>query len=114
GALSVTGLAESARRLGPPGDRGPTVRAARREPVTLKLRLSGSWKADGPRRFTIDCGARSTDHGAVADTSGPVTVSHVYAAVGRDTVRVTVTGKDGEEGSDTLTAFVEAAGTPQV
>ena len=112
--LIVTCRADVARRLAPSVDAGPSVRAHPREPVMLKLRLSGSWKADGPRRFTIDWGDRSTEHGAVADTSGPVTVSHVYAAVGRDTVRVTVTGKDGEEGSDTLTAFVEAAGTPQV
>ena len=102
------------RRLPPSVDAGPDVRTHPREPVTLKLRLSGSWKPDGPRRFTIDWGDRSTDHGAVADTSGPATVSHVYAAVGRDTVRVTVTGEDGQEGSDTLTVFVEAAGTPEV
>src|SRR5207245_10561362 len=51
--LIVTCRADVARRLAPSVDAGPNVRAHPREPVMLKLRLSGSWKADGPRRFTI-------------------------------------------------------------
>ena len=102
--------------LAPSVDAGPDVRTHPREPVALAFRLGGSWGTAGPWTYTIDWGDGVTGHGIVPDAPSPppVTASHAYAAVGRRTVRVSVAEQGGDDRRDTLTAFVEAPGTPQV
>jgi len=70
-------------------------------PATLNASFSDGAN-DGPWAFGIDWGDGSQTSGS-ASSPGPITSTHVYAAGGVNTVRVTVTDNLGAAGSGTTT-----------
>src|SRR5256886_16801251 len=55
---------------------------------------------DAPWPYAIDWGDGSPQTtGSTTSQSNPITAAHTYAAAGTDTVRITVTDKDGAAGS---------------
>ena len=70
-------------------------------PATLNASFSDGAN-DGPWAFGIDWGDGSQTSGS-ASSPGPITSTHVYAAGGVNTVRVTVTDNLGSAGSGTTT-----------
>ena len=69
---------------------------------------------DSPWAWSVAWGDGATDNGSTATVGGPITGSHVYAAAGVYTVRVTVTDKDGGAGVDDAVVTVNPPGTEQV
>jgi len=112
-ALAACGID---RRVNPPPslDAGPDLRAQPRVPVPLWFRVRGVRDTAVAWPYTIAWGDGGTVRGTIADRTAPARAAHTYTAGGRYAVQVTVTVPGGPTLSDTLTAFVEAAGTPQV
>jgi PKD repeat protein len=69
--------------------------------------------ADAPYAWTIAWGDGQTSSGTAAAT-GAVGASHVYAAAGQFTARLTVTDKDGGSGSDDVSVSVSASNAAPV
>ncbi|MBI2906189.1 MAG: HYR domain-containing protein [Chloroflexi bacterium] len=91
----------------------PTVDAGSNRSVTLLagLSLTASFTDRGARdthTATVNWGDGAVDSGTVTENGGVGSVSggHVYTRAGSYTVRVTVTDKDGGQGSDTLRVAV--------
>ncbi|HEU5183560.1 MAG TPA: Ig-like domain-containing protein [Gemmatimonadaceae bacterium] len=74
--------------------------------LSLSSSFSDPGENDGPWAYVVDWGDGTSSSGTALTQSSPLAASHVYAAVGTYTVRVTVTDKDGGTGSDDLTATV--------
>jgi PKD repeat protein len=71
-------------------------------PATLNASFTDGAN-DGPWAFGIDWGDGSPQTSGSASSPGPITSTHVYAAGGVNTVRVTVTDNLGAAGSGTTT-----------
>ena len=68
---------------------------------------------DAPWTYSINWGDGSTaTTGSTSSQTTAITASHTYAASGTDTVRVTVTDKDGGAGSSKTAVAVAAASSP--
>src|SRR5881396_4148276 len=89
---------------GPPAvNAGPDQTVAVGSPVTLHATFSDGG-TDAPWAYAIDWGDGSPQTtGSTTSQASPIDATHSYAAPGSNTVRVTVTDKDGAAGSGTLT-----------
>ena len=81
---------------------GPNQTVSVGSPVTLNASFTDGAN-DGPWAFGIDWGDGSPTTSGSASSPGPITSTHVYAAAGVNTVRVTVTDNLGAAGSGTAT-----------
>ncbi len=97
----------------PTVDAGPDLRTQPGSATRLVFRLAHV-ENDAPWSYAVEWGDGSTTQGSVSSLSRLLTASHTYGAAGSYRVRVSVTARDGATGWDTLTAFVETPGTPQV
>src|SRR5690242_499968 len=80
---------------------------------SLSSTFSDAGVNDSPWSYSIDWGDGSpTTTGSVTTQASAVTTSHTYAAGGTDTVRVTVTDKDGGAGTAKTPVAVTAANRP--
>ncbi len=84
--------------------------------ATLKVqaRFSDPGANDFPWSYAIAWGDGATTNGTKMDQTSAITESHVYAAPGQYTTRVTVTDKDGGAGWDELLVKVLDPATAQV
>src|SRR6266540_2944909 len=86
---------------------GPNQTATAGSPFTLSATFSDPGANDAPWAYAIDWGdGSSPTTGSTTSQSSAITATHTYAAVGTNTVRVTVTDKDGAAGSGQLTVSV--------
>ncbi|HYT69997.1 MAG TPA: PKD domain-containing protein [Gemmatimonadales bacterium] len=80
---------------------------------TLGAGFSDPGTNDAPWAYSIDWGdGSSPTTGSTTSQSSAITATHPYPAAGSDTVRVTVTDKDGATGSGQLTVTVSDANQP--
>ena len=80
---------------------------------TLSATFSDAGVNDAPWAYTIDWGDGSPQTtGSANSQSAAITASHTYAAGGTDTMRVTVTDKDGGAGSAKTPVTVAAVNHP--
>jgi len=80
---------------------------------TLSTTFSDAGVNDAPWAYAIDWGDGSPQTtGSVTTQAAAITASHTYAAAGTDTVRVTVTDKDGGTGSAKTPVAVAAVNRP--
>jgi len=93
----------------------PAVNAGANQTVTVGTRftLNASFTDpglnDAPWTYTIAWGDGSPQTtGSATSQASPITAAHSYTAAGTDTVRVTVTDKDGAMGSGQVTVTVTA------
>ena len=84
------------------GNAAPVVNAGASQtatvgnPVTLNATFSDPGANDAPWAYTIDWGDGSpATVGSATSPASPIAATHTYVAAGSDTVRVTVTDKDG-------------------
>ena len=79
------------------------------------LSLTASFTDGGanaaPWTYTITWGDGTSTSGTTASSAPPITAGHVYAAVGLDTVRATVTNNQGLSGSDAAVVQVITTGS---
>ncbi len=94
-------------------DAGPDIRTHPGEAAEVGI-LFSELGAGAPWSYTVTWGDGVTDVGSTTNQTAPFFVTHTYAAVALDTVRVTVTDAGGAQGSDSLVVYVEAPGTPEV
>jgi hypothetical protein len=97
----------------PTVDVGTDVRATTGQAVSLTARIAAPGASPGAYRWTLAWGDASADSGDVGST-GTITVSHTYAAVGQYHLSLTGRASNGATDDDTATVIVEAPGTPQV
>src|SRR5256886_2295916 len=109
---NVTGAAPPPD-IPPTVDAGPDLRTQPGRATRLAFRLAHV-ENDAPWSYAVDWGDGSTTQGSVSSLPQLLTASHTYGATGSYRVRVSATARDGGTGWDTLTAFVETPGTPQV
>src|SRR5438132_319809 len=93
----------------------PAVNAGANQTITLggSFTLTAGFGDQGvndtPWAYAIDWGDGSPQTtGSTTSQSNPITASHTYAAAGTNTVRISVTDKDGAAGSGQVTATVTA------
>jgi PKD repeat protein len=79
--------------------------------VNLSIAFSDTGATDAPWTYSILWGDGASSTGSASSPSTPITASHAYAALGLDSVRVTVTNRPGRSGSDTVAVRVVAPGT---
>jgi len=99
--------------IAPAVDAGADVRTHSNETVQLGI-VFGDPGNDAPWVYNIAWGDGGVDNGSVSDKTIPITATHTYAALGLDSVRVTITDARGGVGSDSLSVLVEEQGTPEV
>jgi len=104
---------EPHRVLPPSVDAGPDLRTRPRAKTALTFRVTGRPDTAAAWPYATSWGDGSTDQGTLIEP-GPAHATHAYAAVGRYTVRVTVTPRAGPTLVDTILAFVDAPATPQI
>ncbi|HEY6156408.1 MAG TPA: metallophosphoesterase [Gemmatimonadales bacterium] len=97
----------------PTVDVGTDVRATTGQAVSLTARIAAPGASPGSYRWTLAWGDASVDSGDVGST-GTITVSHTYAAVGQYALSLTGRASTGTTDNDTATVYVDAPGTPQV
>src|SRR2546427_9382769 len=90
-------------------DAGPDLRTKPGSPFTLTSRLVG-----GGSHWTVSWGDGGLDSGKLAGRDTLLQLTHNYAAPGTYAIQVSGAGSEGDPVSDTLTAVVEPAGTPEV
>ena len=86
-------------------DAGPDQTTTPAQTVTLTIKFSDTGLNAAPWAYAITWGDGSSSNGSTT-TPSPITVSHAYAALGRDSVRVTVTNNLSLTGSDSLAVQV--------
>ena len=79
--------------------------------VNLSVAFSDTGATDAPWTYSILWGDGASSTGSASSASTPITASHTYAALGLDSVRVTVTNSAGRSGSDAVAVRVVAPGT---
>ena len=104
GAASAPATTTATIANGPPAvNAGPDQTVAVGSPVTLHATFSDGG-TDAPWTYAIDWGDGSPQTtGSTTSQSSPIEATHAYTVPGTNTVRVTVTDKDGAAGSGTLT-----------
>jgi len=85
---------------------GPDLLTHVGDALGLSLTFSDPVPNSAPWQYTITWGDGSSSTGST--TTAPITASHVYGAVGTDSVRVTVTDNAGRFGTDSLAVQVIA------
>ena len=96
----------------PTVDAGPDLTTHVGEAVNVTVHFHDPG-VDGPWTYTVAWGDGAQSNGSVA-TQDPFIVSHSYASLGRDSVRVTVTDAAGAAGADSLAVTVQELGTTVV
>ena len=86
---------------------GPDLLTHVGDTLGLSVTFSDPVSNSAPWQYTIGWGDGSSSTGST--TTAPITASHVYGAVGTDSVRVTVTDNAGRFGSDSLAVQVISA-----
>src|SRR5439155_205708 len=82
---------------------GANQTATTGSPFTLSATFSDPGGNDGPWAYSIDWGDGSAATlGSATSQTSPISATHTYAAPGTNTIRVTVTDKDGGAGSSQL------------
>ena len=109
GASSAPATTTATIANGPPAvNAGPDQTVAVGSPVTLHATFSDGG-TDAPWAYAVDWGDGSPPTtGSTTSQASPIDATHSYAAPGSNTVRVTVTDKDGAAGSGTLTVTVSS------
>ena len=97
----------------------PVVSAAGSQPATagspfnFSTTFSDAGVSDAPWSYAIDWGDGSPQTtGSTSNQASPIAAAHTYAGPGTDTLRVTVTDKDGAVGSGKVTITVTATNRP--
>src|ERR1041385_2747537 len=85
---------------------GPDLLTHVGDQLGLSVTFSDPVSNSAPWQYTITWGDGTSSTGST--TTAPITASHVYGAVGTDSVRVTVTDKAGRFGADSLAVQVIA------
>ena len=88
---------------------GPDLTANPGDTVPLTVAFSDAGSNDGPWTYAITWGDGTSTNGTVT-TPAPFTTTHVYAALARDSVRVTVTNVFARTGSDSVAVQAAPAG----
>jgi hypothetical protein len=101
-AVTTATIGNVAPSLDAGADHSTTVDSA----VEVNATFSDPGLADGPWAFTIAWGDGTATAGSVTSPSSPIRAAHVYPDAGTDSVRVTVTDKDGGTASATFTVTV--------
>jgi PKD repeat protein len=78
-------------------------------PVTLNAGFSDAGGNDAPWSYAIDWGDGTPQTSGSKTSQGAITAAHTYAAAGTNTVRLTVTDKDGGAGSGQAIVTVSQA-----
>src|SRR5207245_11683728 len=65
-----------------------------------------------PTRRSSDLDGSSQTTGSTSSQANPITATHTYTAAGTDTVRLTVTDKDGGAGSGKIAVTVTTGNRP--
>jgi PKD repeat protein len=99
--------------VAPTVNAGPDVSLAFGAALNLSATFSDPAANDAPWGYTIDWGDAASSSGSMTSQTA-ITASHTYAATGQYTVRVTVTDKDGDSGTDDLVASMSAPAAAQV
>lgn len=103
----------SVANASPAVEAGPDATAGVGQNFVLSATFSDAGAGDTPWSHTIDWGdGSSPPSGSKNSQSDAITSSHVYSTAGSYVVRVTVTDKDGGQGSDDRTVTVTAAPPP--
>ncbi len=89
---------------------GPDLTAAAGDSVTVTATFTDPGPNDAPWTYTMAWGDGASSTGTTTSLSTPITASHVYAAPGLDSVRVTVTNALGITGSDSLSVLISTPG----
>ena len=100
--------------IAPTVNAGPDQAVVAGAPVSLRATFSDPGPTDYPWTYTIAWGDGATDGGSTNTQANPITGSHVFAAPGHYTARVTVTDKDGGAGFDDLVVTVLDPSSVQV
>jgi acid phosphatase type 7 len=95
-------------------DAGPDLRLVPRARATLPIRVTALPDTAGVLPVAISWGDGARDSATITLPAAQALAAHAYAAPGRYAVRVTVAVPRTGPLTDTLTAFVEPPGTPQV
>jgi len=91
---------------------GPDRTAHPADTVNLAVSFSDPGPNDAPWSYTIAWGDGSpAATGSTTTQTTPITASHVYATLGTDSVRVSVTNSAGRSGADTLAVAITASTT---
>ena len=91
---------------------GPDRTAHPGDTVNLAVSFSDPGPNDAPWSYTITWGDGSpAATGSTTTQTTPITASHVYATLGTDSVRVSVTNSAGRSGADTLAVAITASTT---
>ncbi len=100
GAASAPATATATVANAPPlVSAGANQTANAGSPLTLNAAFSDPGGNDAPWSYAIDWGDGSPQSTGSKPSQGAITAGHTYAAAGTNTVRVTVTDKDGGAGS---------------
>ncbi len=91
---------------------GPDVTAATGDTVTVTATFTDPGPNDAPWTYTVTWGDGSSTSGAASSKSAPIAAAHVYATIGLDSVRVTLTNAFGLSGSDVLAVQTNTPGAP--
>src|SRR5207245_7457443 len=83
-------------------------------PLTLAVTFSHPGSHDAPSAYAITWGDAGSSTGITPSRSTPITASHVYTALGLDSIRVSVANSPGLTGWDTVAVQVVAPATQVV
>jgi len=90
---------------------GPDLTTHPGDMLSLTASFTDGGANAAPWTYTITWGDGTSTSGTTASSAPPITAGHVYAAVGLDTVRATVTNNQGLSGSDAAVVQVIATGS---
>ncbi|PYP94188.1 MAG: hypothetical protein DMD34_09500, partial [Gemmatimonadetes bacterium] len=90
---------------------GPDLTTHPGDMLSLTASFTDGGANAAPWTYTITWGDGTSTSGTTASSAPPITAGHVYAAVGLDTVRATVTNNQGLSGSDAAVVQVITTGS---
>src|SRR5438309_1275154 len=89
---------------------GPDLTTHPDDTVTLTASFTDTGSNDAPWTYAITWGDGSSSTGTTASTTTPITATHVYSALGLDSVHVTVTNSQARSGADSVAVQVNSSG----